>query len=124
MNKERSLKRIDHWVNKMWKIGGDIHASLEEKLRFLYEHDRAEQVGMYCRNLSINNQNFDIVYRKRSKCESIHAHIKDNLTFNVRGIQFSSKELYALVNFISYQLLLLTNIQNNVKPVNAFRFYF
>jgi len=124
VNKEGSLKRIDHWVNKMWKKGGDIHASLDKKLRFLYEHDRAEQVGMYCRNLSINNQNFDVVYRKRSKCESIHAHIKDNVTFDVRGIQFRSKELYALMNFISYQLLLLMNIQNNVKPVNAFRFYF
>jgi len=45
------------------------------------------------------------------------------MIFNVRGTRFRSKELYALVNFISYQLLLLTNIQNNVNPVNAFRFY-
>jgi len=124
VNKEGSLKRIDHWVNKMWKKGGDIHASLDKKLWFLYEHDRSKQVGMYFRNLGINNPNFDKVYRKRSKCEAIHAHIKDTVTFNVRGIRFRSKELYALVNFISYQLLLLTNIQNNVNPVNAFRFYF
>lgn len=124
VNKEGSLKRINHWVNKMWKKGGNIHASLDKKLRFLYKNNRAEQVGMYFRNLTINNPNFDEVYRKRSKCESIHAHIKDTVTFNVRGIRFRSKELYALVNFISYQLLLLTNIQNNVKPVNAFKFYF
>jgi len=124
VNNEGSPKRINHWVNKLWKKGGDVHASSDEKLRFLYEHDRAEQVGMYFRNLNISNPNFDEVYRKRSKCESIHAHIKDTVTFNVRYIRNKSSELYALVNFISYQLLLLTNLQTNVKPVNAFRFYF
>gem|GEM_PF-6891903 len=46
------------------------------------------------------------------------------MTFNVRYVRHTSREMYALVNFISYQLLLLTNLQNIVKPVNAFRFYF
>jgi hypothetical protein len=40
-----------------------------------------------------------------------HAHIKDTVTFDVRRIRFRNKELYALVNFVLYQLLLLTNIQ-------------
>jgi|GEM_PF-4978176 len=47
VNNEGSLERINHWVNKMWRKGGDVHASLDEKLRFLYKNGRFEQVGMY-----------------------------------------------------------------------------
>jgi len=57
VKKEGSLKRTNHWVNKVWKNGGDIHASFDTKLRFLYEHDRSKQVGMYFRNLGINDPN-------------------------------------------------------------------
>jgi len=37
INPEGEEKRIDHWVNKKWKIGGDVNAPMEDKLKFLYE---------------------------------------------------------------------------------------
>ncbi len=46
INQEGEEERINHWVNKKWKIGGDVHASMENKLKFLYENGRKEQVGM------------------------------------------------------------------------------
>jgi len=27
-------KESIHWVNKKWKIGGDVHAPMENKLKF------------------------------------------------------------------------------------------
>ena len=35
INKEGEKERIDHRVNKNWKIGGDVHAPMEDKLKFL-----------------------------------------------------------------------------------------
>ena len=46
INQEGEEERTNHWVNKKWKIGGDVHASMENKLKFLYENGRKEQVGM------------------------------------------------------------------------------
>jgi hypothetical protein len=40
INKEGEKERIDHWVNKNWKIGGDVHSPMEDKLKFLYEIGR------------------------------------------------------------------------------------
>jgi len=53
VNQEGEEERINHWVNKKWKLGGDIHAPMENKLNFLYEIGRKEQVGMYLRNQNI-----------------------------------------------------------------------
>jgi hypothetical protein len=35
INPEGTVEKIDHWVNKHWKNGEDIHASIDEKLKFL-----------------------------------------------------------------------------------------
>ena len=37
INQEGEKERINHWVNKKWKIGGDVHVSMKNKLKFLYE---------------------------------------------------------------------------------------
>jgi len=36
INPEGEEKRMNHWVNKKWKISGDVHASMENKIKFLY----------------------------------------------------------------------------------------
>src|SRR5660397_138020 len=69
INKEGEKERIDHWVNKNWKIGGDVHAPMEDKLKFLYEIGRREQVGMYLRNQNIVDKLFQDLYKKRAECE-------------------------------------------------------
>ena len=38
INQEGEEERINHWVNKKWRIGGDVHAPMENKLKFLYEN--------------------------------------------------------------------------------------
>lgn len=55
INQEGEEKRINHWVNKKWKLGGDFHAPIENRLKFLYEIGRKEQVGMYLKNQNIRD---------------------------------------------------------------------
>jgi len=121
INPEGTLERINHWVNKMWKLGGSIQMPLEKKLRFLYEHGREEQVGAYFRNQNLEDVTFNDSYQNRRECERIHGHIKETVKFDVRGIPEDSKELYTKLSFVAYQILLLTNIQNGVKPEKLFR---
>ena len=121
---EGTVNRIDHWVNKMWKLGGSIHDSLEKKLEFLYKHDRAEQVGMYLRNRNLDDPDFDAVYAKRTDCERTHNHIKSLVKFDVRKVRNASKRLYILANFVVYQILLLGHLQNKILPVQQFSRYF
>lgn len=124
MNKEGEVERIDHWVNKMWKIGGDIHARIEGKLRFLYKNGRPEQVGMYLRNQNILDNLFMVLYKKRVECEKTHAHIKDTVKFDIRRVRKESRGLYSLLNFVAYQLLVLTELQNEIKNKNSFGRFF
>lgn len=117
INEEGELERINHWANKMWKLGGSRHMKIDDKLRFLYEHGRDEQVGMYLRNLNLRDKTFPDSYKLRKECERIHGHMKITLKFDVRRIREENRELYSKFNFVAYQLLLLTNLQNGVKPV-------
>jgi hypothetical protein len=123
INEEGELRRIDHWVNKMWKLGGSRHMKIDDKLRFLYENGRQEQVGMYLRNQNLKDKTFPESYKLRQECERIHGHIKNTVKFDVRRIREDSRELYTKFNFVAYQLLLLTNLQNGIKPANAFENY-
>jgi hypothetical protein len=124
INPEGEEERIDHWVNKRWKIGGDVHAPMEEKLKFLYEVGRIEQVGMYLRNQNILDELFQALYKKRAECEKIHGHIKHVVKFDIRRTRNESKKLYSLLNFVAYQLLVLTELQNMVENGNSFGRYF
>ena len=58
INEEGETERIEHWVNKMWKEGGDINAKTEKKFSFLCQNGRRVQVGMYLRNQNIKNEAF------------------------------------------------------------------
>ena len=120
MHKEGEVERIDHWVNKMWKLGGEVHTKIENKLKFLYENGRQEQVGMYLRNQNILDELFWELYKKRVECEKVHGHMKDTMNFDVRRIRVESRALYSLLNFVSYQLLVFTELQNKVKLRNSF----
>ena len=59
INQEGEKERVNHWVNKKRKIGGDVHASMKNKLKFLYENGRRKQVGMYIRNQNISDESFN-----------------------------------------------------------------
>ncbi len=123
LNAEGEIQRIDHWANKMWKLGGSKHMKIDDKLRFLYENSRKEQVGMYLRNQNLNDNTFPDSCKLRKECERIHGHIKSTVKFDIRRIREESRELYSKLNFVIYQLLLLTNLQNGIKPANAFENY-
>jgi len=123
-NPEGTIDRINHWANKMWKLGGSIHMPTKEKLKFLYEQGRKEQVGAYFRNQNLGDVTFDDSYKLRKECERIHAHIKDTVKFDVRRIPNASKELYSKLSFVVYQMMLLVNVKENIKPENSFGKYF
>lgn len=116
--------RVDHWVNKMWKQGGSLTATLRQKLEFLYANGRQEQVGMYLRNLNMVDPEFSDVYSKRGDCERTHNNIKSIVKFDVRKVRNESKRLYVLANFVVYQILLLGHLQNNIKPVQQLGHYY
>nr|WP_321497218.1 transposase [uncultured Methanolobus sp.] len=124
ISKEGEIERINHWVNKMWEKGGDVHASIEVKLKFLYENGRKEQVGMYLRNLNMRDEAFRNLYKKRGECEPKHGHIKEVVKFDIRRVRVESRRLYSLLSFVSYQLLVLTELQNMITKRNSFGKYF
>jgi len=115
VQKDGEEDRIRHWVNKLWKAGGDVHASWEEQLRFLFQQGRVEQVGMFFRNKNILNPEFPTLMQGRSECERVHNHIKTTVVFHLKGIRDESRELYMLLNFIVYQLLLLVGCEAGVE---------
>jgi hypothetical protein len=121
---EGTERRINHWVNKMWKLGGSIHDSIQMKLKFLYEHDRSEQVGMYLRNQNLLDLEFGETYARRGECERTHNHIKSIVKFDLRGLKKDSKRLYVLMNFVVYQILLLGHLQNGITPAQQLAQYF
>ncbi len=87
----------------------------EEKLRFLYENGREKQVVMHLRNKNIGDDGFDEDYSHRSECERVHNHIKWTVKFDIRGMKNGSKKMYSIMNFVAYQLLVLTNLQKGLK---------
>ncbi|CAD6492870.1 MAG: hypothetical protein CHKLHMKO_00360 [Candidatus Argoarchaeum ethanivorans] len=152
INKEGELGRINHWMNRLWKLGGSKCMKIGEKLKFLYENGRQEQVGRYLRNQNLEDKTFPDLCKLRSECERIHWHIKklhtscteiiyqisvaiergtfilsrtlkNTVKFDVRRVRNESRELYSKINLVIYQLLLLTNLQNHIKPANSFENY-
>lgn len=121
---EGTEKRINHWVNKLWRKGGSINAKINEKLRFLYENGRTETVGMYLRNQSMMDPNFELRYGRRGDCERTHSHMKSILKFDVKNIRNTSKKFSILVNFFAYQILLLGHLQNGILPAQQFAHYY
>ena len=123
INEEGEVERLGHWANKMWKLGGSKYMKINDMLRFLYENGRIEQVGMHLRNQNLKDNNSPDSHNLRKECERIHGHIKNTVKFDVRRIKEESKELYSIINFVVYQLLLLTNLQNQVKSTHSFGNY-
>jgi len=124
IRREGEVNRIDHWVNKLWRKGGSVHATLSQKLDFLYKNRRQEQVGMYLRNQNLRDPTFRAVYKKRGDCERTHNNIKSTVKFDVRKLRNFSKKLYVLANFVAYQILLLGHLQNNIQPVQQLALYY
>ena len=123
IHSEGTTERINHRVNKMWRKGGDIHQSIENKLRFLHDHGRKKQVGKYLRNINCQDKDFDTKCKNRSGCERKHKHIKDTVKFDIRGFLHTSKEIYIYANFVSYQILMLAHSQLRFRNENEFSKY-
>ena len=120
LNKNGTLDEINYWCQKLWKQGGSKLKTIEEKLQFLYNQGRVSQVGAYFRNNNIHCLPTEIM-QLRSRQERIHAHIKNTVKFDVRGRNNSKKELHITTAFVSYQILCLCSLQNNINP-NEFGF--
>ncbi|MFP4655828.1 MAG: ISNCY family transposase, partial [Methanohalobium sp.] len=82
-----------------------------------------KQVGMHLRNINIEDEGFNDDYSYRKECERIHKNIKWTVKFDIRGLNNSSKKLYSIMNFVAYQLLVMTNLQNGIKETNSFANY-
>ena len=115
IQEEGTEPRIRHWVNKLWRAGGDIHAPLTQQLRFLYQHGRVEQVGMHLRNKNLLDPEFPTLIQSRGECERIHGRIKASVTFHLKGIRHESRKLYMTLNFVAYQILLLFGLRAGLK---------
>lgn len=125
LNNEGTIERINHFLNKTKyrKQGISIRDSLKVKLNFLFsqEEKRREQVGAYLRNDILENGLDKDAYPLRKHQERIHDHIKGTVKFNVRRLHNKQKKLHILWSFISYQVLCLISLQNQLNP-NEFGF--
>lgn len=125
INEEGKIERINHFLNKAKyrKQGISIRDSLKVKLNFLFsqEEKRREQVGAYLRNEILENGLDVNAYPLRKHQERIHDHMKGTVKFDVRRIHNKQKKLHILWSFISYQILCLTSLQNQLNP-NEFGF--
>jgi len=119
LNLEGTEMRINHWVNKLWEKGGNVHAPLSDKLEFLCQHGREEKVGAYVRNQNLLNQNFEEESKARGSCERTHSHMKATCNFNVHGIRNEAKKLYMMKRFVSYQFILFTNIMRGMANIQC-----
>ncbi|MFH1471637.1 MAG: hypothetical protein ABIF85_01950 [Nanoarchaeota archaeon] len=121
INKTGKIDEINRWCNKLWKFGGNPNNPIGTKLDFLFKHDRIKQAGAYYRNNNLENgmPKEEIDLRKRQ--EWTHDHIKTTVKFDVRNRQNLKKSLHIIAAFISYQLLVLTALQNELNP-NEFGF--
>jgi hypothetical protein len=119
LNFEGTEMRINHWVNKLWEKGGDVHASLSDKLEFLCQHGREEEVGAYIRNQNLLNQKFEEESKGRGSCERTHGHMKATCNFTVHGIRNETKKLYMMKRFVSYQFILFTNIMRGMTNIQC-----
>ena len=123
INRGGKVRRLDHWVNKMWELGGSKDMNIDAKLKFLYKMGGQEQVGTYFRNRNLANELFPDSCKFRSECERIHRHIKGTVKLDVRNVRDGSRELYTKFSFVTYQLLALASLKNRIKPVNSFENY-
>lgn len=121
IQKEGSEREIKRWCQKLWKKGGYKAKNTVERLEFLFNNGRIEQVGMYYRNKNIVEGMNDEEYKLRSKQEFVHSHIKRTVKFDVRRRHHKYKKLHILWSFLSYQIMLLCSLQNGLKP-NEFGF--
>ncbi len=74
-------------------------------------------VGVILRPYSTNilNPEFPTLMHGRNDCERVHNHIKTTVVFHLKGIRDESRELYMLLNFTIYQLLLLVGCEAGVE---------
>ncbi|MCP1663324.1 hypothetical protein J2T61_002037 [Methanocalculus sp. AMF5] len=70
---------------------------------------------MHFRNKNLLDPEFSTLMRNRGECERVHGRIKASVTFQLKGIRHKSRELYMILNFVSYQILLLTGMRGGVK---------
>jgi len=122
IHNEGTIDSINKKINKAWKQGMNIRKPILEKLDYLYNQGELEIVGSYFRNQVINiGQGYSYPFRGHQ--ERTHANIKKRVKFDVRYVHNKNKELHCLWSFISYQLLCLTALQNNLKT-DSFGFIF
>jgi len=120
-NSKGSEEQISYWCQKLWKKGGYKAKTIEQKLEFLFNNGRVEDVGAYYRNNTVVNGLNERVYKLRSKQEFVHSHIKGTVKFDVRGLCDKNKKLHIMWSFVSYQLMLLCSMQNGLN-LNEFGF--
>ena len=114
-----SEKTIIKQINTFWRKGGNTQMSLTEKLVFLCKNGKREMVGAYLRNQTIlHGREVKDAMKRRGTCERKHAHLKKTVKFDVVHCKKNNRALSAIMNFITFQLLMLANLQNRFQNMN------
>lgn len=122
--KEASEENIFKIKNRKWKEGGADCTTLKETLLFLAKNEKRDLVGKYLRNQSILTQEiWEESYRERSDCERKHAQIKNTVKFDVLGYRKESRSLHVKFHFLTFQLMMLGQLENNIpNPTSLARY--
>ena len=114
-----SEKTITKQINTFWRKGGNAQMSLTEKLVFLCKNGKREMVGAYLRNQTIlHGREVKDAMKRRGTCERKHAHLKKTVKFDVVHCKKNNRALSAIMNFITFQLLMLAHLQNGFQNMN------
>ena len=93
--------------------------SLTEKLVFLCKNGKREMLGAYLRNQTIlHGREVKDAMKRRGTCERKHAHLKKTVKFDVVHCKKNNRALSAIMNFITFQLLMLAHLQNRFQNMN------
>jgi len=124
IQKEATEDKILMAKNRKWKEGGAECTTLKETLMFLAKTDKRSLVGKYLRNQSILTQEtWEEIYQERGDCERKHAQIKNTVKFDVYGYRKESRSLYTKLHFISFQMMMLGQLVNNLpNPTSLSRY--
>jgi len=124
VRKEASEENIYKVKNRKWKEGGADCTTLKETLMFLSTTDKRHLVGKYLRNQSIDTkETWEGIYQERGDCERKHAQIKNVVKFDVLGYRKESQSLYVKLHFLTFQLMMLGQLENSIpNPTSLARY--
>ena len=108
-------------AGKLQNVDDPVFLELWAKIATAPDGDegKREVVGAYLRNQTIlHGREVKDAMKRWGTCERKHAHLKKTVKFDVVHCKKNNRALSAIMNFITFQLLMLAHLQNRFQNMN------